>query len=83
MMSLIRRNNTSKNLALAKLLIHFILDTQTHTVDIHTATQASENAQNWLVVGGIGIGLIGLMAMWGWGYQARVRARCRRVIERL
>jgi len=46
MMSLIRRNNTSKNLALAKLLIHFILDTQTHTVDIHTATQASENAKN-------------------------------------
>ncbi|KAF2000440.1 hypothetical protein P154DRAFT_534778 [Amniculicola lignicola CBS 123094] len=45
-------------------------------------TQAHrDHAVNWMVVGSIGIGGMGLMCVVGWMWQVRVRKRCKDLLE--
>ncbi|KAF2794989.1 hypothetical protein K505DRAFT_336444 [Melanomma pulvis-pyrius CBS 109.77] len=54
------------------------------TVNLANDTQAHrDHAKWWIIVGSIGVGFIGLVSLVGWGYQARIRSRCRRIIEGL
>jgi hypothetical protein len=54
------------------------------TVNLANDTQEHrDHAKWWIIVGSVGVGFIGLVSVVGWGYQARIRSRCRMVIEGL
>ncbi|ORY09776.1 hypothetical protein BCR34DRAFT_567918 [Clohesyomyces aquaticus] len=54
------------------------------TVRVSTDNVDHRNsAMDWMGIGITGISFVGVLSVWGWLYQARIRARCKTLVENL